>query len=469
MRAAALLLTGAALLAGCSTSGPSTPAASPNPPPSPTSATSGPTPTPTQTPDPPTTEPLVLAVHVRRPPADLTRAQAGLLLDGGVTRWDQLGLPGGGLTVTRKVRDLARLATDTVAIVPASDVGPGVRALSVDGVDPLRDPDDYVLRVAGPAPGEVTRLSVVGDIMLGRRVGERASAEGDPSYPLRPMQRRLAAADITVGNLESTLSDDGAPTQGGDSFHADPAVRNGLRAAGFDAIGLANNHLGDYGEGALVQTVDLLRAAGLRPFGAGPDLAEARRPAVVERHGVRFGFLGFNAIGETPQARPGQPGASSISMPPRTGPLDRAELDRVLGDVRRLADRVDVVVVMPHWGAQYTERPEPIQTYVARQLVRAGADLVVGGHPHWVQGATIIATSGHSALLVNSLGNFTFDMTTPETNEGLVLEATYWDDELKGVTFVPYRIGPDHAPRVVPYAAADRMFANFWRFSALGG
>jgi poly-gamma-glutamate synthesis protein (capsule biosynthesis protein) len=136
----------------------------------------------------------------------------------------------------------------------------------------------------------------------------------------------------------------------------------------------------------------------------------------------------------------------------------------MLGDVRSLARRVDVVTVLPHWGDQYTERPLPVQEYVARRLVRAGADLVVGGHPHWVQGASLVDDS----LVVQSLGNFTFDMTTPETNEGLVLEATYWGDELKGVDFVPYRIGADHAPRVVPYDAAERMFANFWRFSGLG-
>jgi poly-gamma-glutamate synthesis protein (capsule biosynthesis protein) len=450
-----------ALLAACSRPDYSEPAPTPTTAPTtpPTSeATDQPPPTPS------TTEPLVIAVNVRRPPADLSRRQAGLLIDGGVTRWAQLGLPGGRLTVTKRARDLDSLNRDTVAIVPASTVGPEVRVLSVDGVDPLRDPDEYLLRVVGPEPEQVTTLTVVGDVMLGRRVGERAGAEGDPSYPLRPMQRRLRSADITVGNLESTLSDDGAPTQGGDSFHADPRVRAGLRDAGFDALSLANNHTGDYGDAALVETVDLLRAAGLRPFGAGPDLVAARRAAVVERHGVRFGFLGFNAIGETPAAGPGQPGATRVSMPPRTGPLNREALGVVLDDVRALADRVDVVVVMPHWGTQYTERPEPVQEYVARRLVRAGADLVVGGHPHWVQGASLIGDS----LLVNSLGNFTFDMTTPETNEGLVLEATYWGEQLKGVTFVPYWIGPDHAPRLVPYAAAQRLFANFWRFSGLG-
>jgi poly-gamma-glutamate synthesis protein (capsule biosynthesis protein) len=451
------------LLTACSTPSESEPALQPSP--SPTTSSSAPPPSPTtEEPDPPTTEPLVIAVHVRRPPADLTRRQAGLLLDGGVTRWSQLGLPGGRLTVTRNASALRTLATDTVAVVPASKVGPEVRVLSVEGVHPLRDPDDYPIRAAGPDPGAVTTLTVVGDIMLGRRVGERAAAEGDPSYPLRPMQRRLRSADITVGNLESTISTNGSPTQGGDSFAADFRVVRGLREAGFDALSMGNNHAGDYGPVALVETFDGLAGFDLVPFGAGRDLAEARRPAIVKRHGVSFGFIGFNAIGETPEAGPRTPGANSLSMPPRTGPLDRSELDRVLADVRRLAQRVDLVTVMPHWGEQYTERPWPIQEYVARQLVRAGADLVVGGHPHWVQGATLV---GHS-LVVQSLGNFAFDMTTPETNEGLVLEATYWGDELKGVDFVPYRIGADHAPRVVPYDAAERMFGNFWRFSALG-
>jgi poly-gamma-glutamate capsule biosynthesis protein CapA/YwtB (metallophosphatase superfamily) len=411
-------------------------------------------------------QPLVLAVNPRLPPIDVPLRVARRIVRGEVTDWSELGRPAGPLLVTRRVHSLATLAPGTLAVVPASAVGPEVRAVDVGGVDPLREPSRYPLRTAAAqAPPRPTTLTVVGDVMLGRRVGERAAAEGDPSYPLRPMQRRLAAADLTVGNLESTLSDDGAPTQGGDSFVADPRVRAGLRDAGFDALGVANNHLGDFGDRALVETVDRLRDGGLRPFGAGATPAEARRPVVLERHGVRFGFLAFNTIGETPEVGPGQPGAVSVSMPPRTGPLDRVELDRVLTAVRRLDERVDVVTVMPHWGEQYTQRPWPVQRRVAGALVRAGADLVVGGHPHWVQGASMRG----DALVVQSLGNFVFDMQdTDPTQEGLVLEAVFWGDELKAAELVPYRIGEDHAPRVVTWERAAANLALFWEFSGLG-
>ncbi len=305
-------------------------------------------------------------------------------------------------------------------------------------------------------------MSVVGDIMLGRGVAEAARGTGDLTPALRPMQRRLASADLTVGNLESTLSRAGAPTQGGDSFAVDPRVTRGLRDAGFDALDLANNHLGDFGPRALVQTVRRLRAGGLQTFGAGADSRQAWQPAVVDRAGVRFGFLGFNAIGETPEVGPGSPGAVSVSMPPRTGPLDRGELRRFLDAVRRLDGRVDVVVVFPHWGTQYTNVPEPVQRKVARRLVSAGADLVAGGHPHWVQGAEMV----RDRLVVHSLGNFVFDMDfSDQTQRGLLLELTYWGEDLKAARFVPYRMDARFAPRVQTYRAGIDTLRLMWATS----
>lgn len=409
------------------------------------------------------TQPLALAVNVRRPPLDVSEGLARRLVRGEVRSWSALGLLAAPLTVTRDRSALLRLPMDTVAVVPAAELVPSVRVVDVAGVHPLREPVRYPIRTSTTTEQPVvTTMTVVGDIMLGRRVGERAAEAGDPAYPLRLLRRRLDSADLTVGNLESTLSRAGAPTQGGDSFAADPRVAAGLVDAGFDALGLANNHLGDFGPRALVETVDRLRAAGLATFGAGATSERAWRPAVVTRNGVRFGFLGFNAIGETPEAARGRPGAVSISMPPRTGPLDRRELDRFLRAVRRLHRAVDVVVVLPHWGTQYTNRPEPVQHMVARALVTAGADVVVGGHPHWVQGSELV----DGRLVVHSLGNFVFDMDfmTP-TQEGLLLELVLWGDEVKGAEVVPYRIGADLSPRLVPWEAATANLDLFWEFT----
>jgi poly-gamma-glutamate capsule biosynthesis protein CapA/YwtB (metallophosphatase superfamily) len=305
-----------------------------------------------------------------------------------------------------------------------------------------------------PAPPPEITLTVVGDLMLSRGV---AAAHPDPTTTLRGLQPLLRGADVTVGNLESTLSTAGAPTQGGDSFGASPKVLGGLRRAGFDVLSLANNHTGDYGEAALVQTVEAFEGSGIRAFGAGRDLAQATRPAIIERDGITVGFLGFNAIGETPQAAPGRPGALSVRMPPRTGPLDRGDLGHVLRAIRRLDARVDAVVVLPHWGTQYTHIPDPIQRTVGRRLVDAGADLVVGGHPHWVQGLE----RHRGVTIAHSLGNAVFDMDFAEqTMEGVVLTATVSAHGIVDIDLAPYRMDASFAPHLVHGAAARAILGD---------
>lgn len=299
-----------------------------------------------------------------------------------------------------------------------------------------------------------TRLLLVGDIMLGRGV----AVPGAPVSPLRFMAPRIRSADLAVGNLESTLSDAGPAQQpGDDSFAAPPGTLAGLERLGFDAMSLANNHLGDFGVPVMLDTVERFRTSRIRPFGAGSDLAAASRPAVLRHEGVRFGFLGFNAIGETPMATPRAPGVLSVRMPPRTGPLQQKDLDHVTALVRGLDRRVDVVVVLPHWGEQYVHAPDPVQSRVARVLVQAGADLVVGGHPHVVQGLEPVG----DAVVAHSLGNFVFDMDfRQDTMEGVTLTATFRGDRLADVELGPYRMGADFAPRPVSAAVADAILSD---------
>jgi poly-gamma-glutamate synthesis protein (capsule biosynthesis protein) len=346
-----------------------------------------------------------------------------------------------------------------LAVLPASQVGALVRVATVDGVDPLRQPRRYPLNREQPGnPPVVTTVLVVGDIMLGRRVA--GATPGDPGKVLAPLIDYLRRFDLTVGNLESTLSRAGKPRQGTDSFAAPPAALDALADAGFDLLSLANNHTGDFGDRALRRTLRRFDTSPVRRVGAGFDAVDAWRPAVLEHKGVRFGFLAFNAIGETPRATATSPGAAEVRMQPRTGPLNRADLARLRYAVRRLAKRTDAVIVLPHWGDQYTSVPVADQRIVGAALVDAGADLVVGGHPHWVQGVQV----HRGRLVAHSLGNFVFDMDfSRETREGATLELVFWNGRLKSARFAPYVIGDDFAARLVdgPAAAAiiDRIRA----------
>jgi poly-gamma-glutamate capsule biosynthesis protein CapA/YwtB (metallophosphatase superfamily) len=303
-------------------------------------------------------------------------------------------------------------------------------------------------------------MTLVGDIMLGR--GVAAANPANAGRTLEPYAPTLRSADLAVGNLESTLSTDGRPRQGTDSFAAAPAVLTALERAGVDLLTLANNHSGDYGPRALRQTLDEVDHSQIKHVGAGRDAAEAWAPVVLSRNGLTFGFLAFNAIGETPRATRDSPGAAEIRMRPRLGPLNHADLARMTTAVRGLAGRVDVVVVLPHWGDQYTHIAVPDQRRVGRALVDAGADLVVGSHPHWVQG---MASRGRS-VVAYSLGNFVFDMGHPhQTMEGIALDVTFWDGRLMAATPQPYVLDDRFAPHPAAGLRGQRVLDDVWRSS----
>jgi poly-gamma-glutamate synthesis protein (capsule biosynthesis protein) len=417
--------------------------------------------------------PIAFATDLAAGIDDLSAAQARKLLAEGADNWAALGArprplkivaaevaeAGRAIPTVPSAKDaISMVDPGTVAIVPANAVTPRVRVLTVDGIDPLREVGDYPLSTtAAQPPGPALVTTVVGDIMLGRRVGASLERGGDPAAVFEPLAERLASADVTVGNLESPLSRAGAPTQGGDSFAADPDVLNGLELAGFDILSLGNNHLGDFGPQAINDTIDRLGGGGFAIIGGGKDLDQARKPSVVERKGVRIGFIATDSIGETPAATPSRAGTNRINAPPRTGPLDRKSLDRVAEDIRRLDAEADIVVILPHWGTQYTHVPENSQRQMARAFIEAGADVVAGGHPHWVQGWEAIG----DATVIHSLGNFIFDMDfMRKTQEGIFIEIVSWGDRVVAIEPVPYVIDGNFTPRTSSSDRADSILRD---------
>ena len=259
-------------------------------------------------------------------------------------RWSAIGQPGGRMRVvsfagrTRGARCCGPVRGQHATcsgVLPAAAVdpsGPGAHrrrpasAARPPGLPAARCP------AAEPVP-EVTTLTVVGDIMLARRVG-RAIAD-DPRAPVP------AAGQPAGAGRHHRRQPRVDPVHRRRAHPGRRLVRRPARAccAGSSRpastlVSLANNHVGDYGDRAMRQTFDRLRAADLPYVGAGRNLAEARRPVVITRDGVRIGFLGTDSIGETPAAASRRAGTNRLNMPPRTGPLDRAALDRITADIR---------------------------------------------------------------------------------------------------------------------------------------
>lgn len=408
--------------------------------------------------------PVVLAVHpVRSPGLAATRSEVEAVHAERVSSWQ-------GFRVVRGPGAVAEVREDrnAVAVVTADDLVPGVAAVPVDGHDPLTGPDAYPVTAeieteAGTEGGRGPLVTSIwtGDVMLGRRVGAAMAQAGDWELPFTPTASRLAAAQLTVGNLECTLSRDGRPTHGGDSFGADPRSLAGLRRAGYDILTLANNHQGDYGATALSRTVTIAREAGFATTGSGGDLTAAREPALREAGGLRFAVLAFNTAGESPTADQSSPGVVRLRMPPITGPFDPADLEAVENSVRAARGSADVLVVCPHWGKEYSHRPVAEQRTVAHRLIDAGADAVIGGHQHWVQPIELY----QGRPIVHGLGNFVFDMTFSEqVQQAVVVELVHWGRTLKAVRALPVRIDPPGVPRFLDPAGAEGrgILATVW-------
>ena len=254
-------------------------------------------------------------------------------------------------------------------------------------------------------------------------VGDVAPRRADPASIFADTAAVLQSADLCFGQMECPLSDRGAPSpQARLAMRTSPDVAPVLRAAGFDVMSIAGNHVLDFGRDALTDTLKHLPSAGIAICGAGANLAEARRPALLQVGCKHVAVLAYSSIlpagyaadkarpGCAPmrahthyeQIEPDQPGT-----PPRIHTFaDPADLAALEADIRAAKEKADLVLVSIHWGIHFVRAEvADYQREVAKAAIHAGADAILGHHPHLLKGVDFIA----GKPVFYSLGNFAIE------------------------------------------------------------
>jgi poly-gamma-glutamate capsule biosynthesis protein CapA/YwtB (metallophosphatase superfamily) len=362
----------------------------------------------------------------------------------------------GGLygTVQLKAPAAAQLTRDWTDLPPLAFAGLTEPASVAEASD-----DPWARRRAEAAALEAhclaepeTALAFVGDVMLSRDVETRTRRlGGNWSRLFAGAGDWLAAADLAVANLETPLVR-GAPVGlNGMSFRADPSAAPALASAGFDLVTLANNHAMNQGARGLAGTLAALGAAGVRTVGAGADDLAAWQPAYLERRGLRWAFVAGNDADVVPRSSAAAPGRAGTAV---------IDVERVKAAVAEARASADVVVWMMHAGHEYQLRPNGRQVAYAEAALAAGADLVIGHHPHVVQ---TLAVSGENPArpVLYSLGNFVFDQTfSEETMEGLMARAVFRGSALARLEYWPVQLSRDYVPGLAGETSAARTLAR---------
>ncbi|HKA86028.1 MAG TPA: CapA family protein [Haliangiales bacterium] len=247
-----------------------------------------------------------------------------------------------------------------------------------------------------PAPGgPVVLVGLTGDVMLGRGVNDAIAARGY-AYPWGDVRPLLLGTDLNLVNLETTITAGTRAVPKTFNYKAAPDKVQSLVDARIDVVNVANNHILDFSEEGMVETLAVLDRAGIRHVGAGPTQADARRPVIVTRRGVTLGIIGLTD---------NEPGWEAAEQRAGTNYIEVGDVRRLEEQVAALRDRVDILIVTIHWGPNMRERPTQRFRDLARAAVDKGVDVFHGHSAHVFQG--IEAYRGK--LILYDTGDFVDD------------------------------------------------------------
>lgn len=304
-------------------------------------------------------------------------------------------------------------------------------------------------------------IAAVGDINFGGSLYHVSKRDGNRSF-FKYTKNILQAQDLTFGNLECALSGRGKPRAGKKfTFWGDPAVAGALKNAGFDILSVANNHSKDFGEKAFIDTLESLKEKGITYIGGGNDQSEAYSPKTLKVKGKEVTFLAYSDV--LPHGWPAYKNFSGVAS--------FRDFKRVLEQVNTVSEKSDYVVVSIHWGKEMATSPLKSQIKKAHRIIDAGADLILGHHPHVIQGFEIY----RGKLIAYSLGNFVFSPGSPLGRYSAILKVNLDKWGIKDAEVIPVFI-TGGSPGVMQGRRADRWIieiqarcrtvgSNFWKIT----
>ncbi|MFU1795739.1 CapA family protein [Paenibacillus azoreducens] len=261
--------------------------------------------------------------------------------------------------------------------------------------------------------GKAVTIHFVGDMIFSGKV-ETLLEKNGYSYPFTYLGDTFKKDDLTLGNLETPVTTGGVSAKNKQFvFKSSPKALQALHAAGMDVVNLGNNHILDQGEIGLLDTIKYLDQSGIQYVGAGKNADRAYQPVFFKRKGMTIAVIGCSRV------YPETSWAAGENKPGVASAYDKAA--RVIGTISEAKKKADMVIVMTHWGIERSLTPNDIQKKLAHDFVDAGADLIIGGHPHVLQGLE----QYKGKWIAYSTGNFIFTKSsTPSTWKTAVFEAT---------------------------------------------
>ncbi len=275
------------------------------------------------------------------------------------------------------------------------------------------------------------QIIATGDICLQTKNNE---------YPFENIKQVSLNKDILFGNLETVLSNYGQEMEKTVSLHTSPGKVSYLKNAGFDILNIANNHIMDLGPDGFNETLEVLSQNNLKFIGAGNQ--KFNQPyQIIEKKGIKVGFLGYCE---------GNFGDSKEGVF-----INRIDENNITADIKNLKLECDAIIVSLHWGIENVFYPSPHQIKLARHLIDTGATLILGHHPHVVQGIE----KYKNGLIVYSLGNFQFEGKEEKTQKSIIFSVEINKNRIENYKITPVRLDKNFLPRIMDNKDGLEMIA----------